>query len=80
MCQSVACLPLWGTGESRRGHFLFNDFEPPGKGAGVSRLRVCPFGVQANHAGYPLYYYTYKSRAQSKQTLAIIKEFVTASP
>ena len=66
--------------ESRRGHFLFNDFEPPGKGAGVSRLRVCPCGLQANHAGYPLYYYTYKSRAQSKQTLAIIKEFVTASP
>ena len=37
----------------------------------ILRLRVCPCGVQANHAGYPLYYYTYKSRAQSKQTRSL---------
>ena len=87
--------------ESRRGHFLFNDFEPPGKGAGVSRLRVCPFGVQANHAGGIFYSEVaclpLRGTGESRRVpsvllhvqvagtvktdaLAIIKEFVTASP
>ncbi len=50
LCQSVACSNHAG------GIFIYliiviTDFEPPGKGAIVSRLRVCPCGVQANHAG-----------------------------
>ena len=58
--------------ESRRGHFLFNDFEPPGKGAGVSRLRVCPCGVQANHAGGIFYLMTSNPQERGRVSVGCV--------